>query len=132
MVEQWYYELEQKFKDVKCHAMVIMPNHFHCIIENTGFIDEHAISDEHVPSDKHILLGEHVGSPLRNIIAWFKTMTTNYYIRGVKQLNWTPFDGKLWQRNYWEHIIRNEQEYERISHYIINNPQKWKNDSLYR
>jgi len=36
MVEKWYYELENKFSDLQCHAMVVMPNHFHCIIENIG------------------------------------------------------------------------------------------------
>jgi len=57
-------------------------------------------------------------------------MTTNEYIRGVKSLDWEPFDGKLWQRNYWEHIIRNPNAYESISKYIINNPKKWDDDKL--
>ena len=57
-------------------------------------------------------------------------MTTNEYIRGVKTLGWQPFNGKLWQRNYWEHIIRNENAYYRIAEYIINNPKKWDNDKL--
>jgi len=57
-------------------------------------------------------------------------MSTNEYIRGVKNLGWEPFNGKLWQRNYWEHIIRNENEYNRIAEYIINNPQNWGNDTL--
>jgi len=39
--------------------------------------------------------------------------------------------GKLWQRNYHEHIIRNERSYQRISEYIINNPSKWKDDNFY-
>ena len=34
MVERWYRELENKYPDKRCHEMVIMPNHFHCIIEN--------------------------------------------------------------------------------------------------
>lgn len=38
---------------------------------------------------------------------------------------------KLWQRNYHEHIIRNEQSYQRISEYIINNPMNWKEDKFY-
>jgi hypothetical protein len=62
---------------------------------------------------------------------WFKTMTTNEYIRGVKTLNWKPFNKKLWQRNYYEHIIRDEQSYLRISEYIINNPAKWNSDKFY-
>lgn len=36
MVKFWYYKLESKFQDIKCYDMVIMPNHFHCIIENRG------------------------------------------------------------------------------------------------
>ena len=38
MVEHWYYELQNKFHDIKCHEMVVMPNHFHCIIENVGMV----------------------------------------------------------------------------------------------
>jgi REP element-mobilizing transposase RayT len=62
---------------------------------------------------------------------WFKTMVTNEYIRGVKTLNWQPFNKKLWQRNYYEHIIRNDNSYQNISNYIINNPAKWQDDVLY-
>jgi|GEM_PF-1257733 len=65
--------------------------------------------------------GEHTGSPLPRVIQWFKTMTTNEYIRGVKQHGWALFPGKLWQRNYYEHIIRNENEMTRIREYIMTN-----------
>jgi hypothetical protein len=74
--------------------------------------------------DKHAT-GEHTGSPLHRVIQWFKTMTTNEYIRGVKQNGWPSFPGKLWQRNYYEHIIRNENEMARIREYITNNPAQW-------
>jgi putative transposase len=122
MVEKWYYELMNKFPDIKCDEMIVMPNHFHCIIENVGM----AVGENEKP-----ILGEHVGSPLHAVVRWFKTMTTNEYIRGVKNLGWTQFDGKLWQRNYYEHIIRNEQSYHTISNYIINNPAKWQEDKFY-
>ena len=72
--------------------------------------------------------GEHTGSPLHRVIQWFKTMTTNEYICGVKQHGWTPFPGKLWQRNYYEHIVRNENEMARIREYIMNNPAQWAAD----
>ena len=75
--------------------------------------------------------GEHIGSPLHRIVQWFKTMTTNAYINGVKQYGWQPFSTRLWQRNYYEHIIRNQQGYEEIAAYIIENPLNWKNDKLY-
>jgi len=42
---------------------------------------------------------------------------------------WTPFDKKLWQRNYWEHVIRNDNELKRIREYIINNPLQWELDN---
>ena len=58
-------------------------------------------------------------------------MTTNAYIRGVKQNGWQPFPGKLWQRNYWERIVRDENELNRIREYIINNPSNWHDDEHY-
>jgi putative transposase len=58
-------------------------------------------------------------------------MTTNEYIRGVKQYGWPPFPGKLWQRNYWEHIVRDESELNRIREYVSNNPAQWEMDSLF-
>jgi hypothetical protein len=62
---------------------------------------------------------------LSYIIDRFKTGTTNKYIDGVKTSNWKPFHKKLWQRNYWERIIRNKAEYARIAKYIHNNPILW-------
>jgi putative transposase len=53
---------------------------------------------------------------------WFKTMTTNAYMRGVKQHGWTPFDGRLWQRTYYDHVIRNDAELDGIRDYIVTNP----------
>ncbi|MEA3316692.1 MAG: transposase [Bacteroidota bacterium] len=136
MIEKWYYELENKFHDIKNHEMVVMPNHFHCIIENVGSTvgaDLRVCPDN--KTNKQIISGEqisgeHVGSPLHRVVQWFKTMITNEYIRGVKYTNWKPFNGKLWQRNYWEHIIRNEKSYQSISDYIRNNPLKWDEDKF--
>jgi putative transposase len=77
------------------------------------------------------LLGEHIGSPLHRVMQWFKTMSTNEYIRGVKNLGWPPFAGKLWQRNYYERIIRNERAYRNIANYIVKNPENWREDNFY-
>ena len=72
--------------------------------------------------------GEHIGSPLPQVVQWFKTMITNEYIRGVKKHDSPPFAGKLWQRNYFDRIIRNEDELNRIREYILYNPLKWQLD----
>jgi hypothetical protein len=57
-------------------------------------------------------------------------MSTNEYILGVKQNDWPAFPGKLWQRNYWEHVVRDESELDRIREYIRNNPVRWELDKL--
>jgi len=67
---------------------------------------------------------------LGDIVHRFKTMTTKRYADGVKQCGWQSFAGKLWQRNYWEHIIRNEMELNRIRGYIHDNPSLWESDRL--
>jgi len=65
--------------------------------------------------------------PLHRVIQWFKTMITNEYIRSVKHSNWRRFTGKLWQRGYYEHIIRNDNERNNICEYIKNNSTNWIN-----
>jgi len=127
MVDKWYLELENKFQDIRCDEYIIMPNHFHAIIQNIGPVG----ADLCVCPDDHRhgrTSGEHTGSPLHRVIQWFKTMTTNEYIRGVKQYGWAPFPGRLWQRNYYEHIVRNENEMSRMRKYIRNNPAQWATD----
>ena len=66
--------------------------------------------------------GNHGGLPptvsLPDIVRRFKTLTTKRYANGVKQNGWTPFHGKLWQRNYYEYIIRNEKDLNGIREYI--------------
>lgn len=64
------------------------------------------------------LFGEIVGATLQDVVGWFKTMTTNEYIKNVKSGEYEPFDKKLWQRNYYEHIIRDENDYLTKAEYI--------------
>ena len=68
---------------------------------------------------------------LGEIVGAFKSVTTNEYIRGVKDKGWQPFDTRLWQRNYYEHIIRDQRSYDEISCYILDNPRYWRTDKLY-
>ena len=66
--------------------------------------------------------------PLGEIVQWFKTMTTNEFIRGVKESGWPRFDRKLWQRDYFEHVIRDEKALNNIRRYIRANPLMWPHD----
>ncbi|MCX6580233.1 MAG: hypothetical protein NT166_08615 [Candidatus Aminicenantes bacterium] len=63
-----------------------------------------------------------LGLPLPDIVSRIKTMSTKKYSEGVKQSGWQTFNGKLRQRNYYEHIIRDEHELFQIREYIENNP----------
>jgi REP element-mobilizing transposase RayT len=94
--------------------------------------NEHLNKNGHIGSPQHVdsVFGEHPGSPLGQVLQWFKTMSTNEYIRKVKSDNWPGFDGKLWQRDYWEHIIRNERSCNNIAAYIRYNPENWDIDSI--
>lgn len=127
MTIRWYAELENKYPEIHCHEMVVMPNHFHCIIQIDGIDRDFAYFDNkplYGPDNKkyHSTIGD--------IFDWFKTMTTNEYIRGVKNLGWKRFDGHLWQRNYWDDIISSDDSLERIAEYILRNPEKWEEDQL--
>ncbi|MDF1498126.1 MAG: transposase [Patescibacteria group bacterium] len=111
MIKKWLCELENKFKNIKLNEYIIMPNHIHLII--------------------FIMVGANLcvcPIGIQRIIQWLKTMTTNEYIRNVKQNDWKRFDRKLWQKNYYDRIIRNEKELDKIRKYILENPLKWELD----
>ncbi|EET21287.1 conserved hypothetical protein [Francisella philomiragia subsp. philomiragia ATCC 25015] len=128
MIDEIYHDLENKFTNIQCGKYVIMPNHFHCVIHICNDVKSNV--GVNLCVDPKLEKGEHAGTPLHKIIQWFKTMTTNAYINGVKTKNWQPFDKRLWQRNYYEHIIRNEKSYNEIVKYIQLNSLKWELDEL--
>ncbi len=66
-----------------------------------------------------------VAPTLGDVVGAYKSITTVEYTRGVKARGWRPFRGRLWQRNYYEHVIRDEDELGRAREYIVNNPLRW-------
>jgi REP element-mobilizing transposase RayT len=67
---------------------------------------------------------------LGDIVGAFKSLTTNRYIQMVKNGTLPPFDKRIWQRNFYEHIIRDDADHVRIAEYIENNPLTWAEDRL--
>jgi putative transposase len=137
MVEKVWLDLMQRFTNIELHEFVVMPNHFHSILEITGDVTYipigHPLSQvgntaivPPVPDANPHLSPKTVG----DIVGAFKSIATVQYIYAVKRRHWRPFNGKLFQRDYWEHIIRDERAFYRISNYIENNPKKWDNDKL--
>ena len=142
MVDKIWQEMPQHYPGVDVDFHVVMSNHFHGIIL---IIDENDVGAPHYGrpfksgqvqgSDKAQGPGQTQWSDptkrlsLGDIIGRFKSFTTHKYIDGVKNCNWEPFYKQLWQRNYYERIIRNEKELNRIRKYIIENPLKWESDN---
>jgi len=120
MVQDVWDELPAFYPGVQTDAFIVMPNHIHGIIILVG-AGSRACPDE---------IGQPQGvAPTRlslpDVVHRFKTMTTKRYIDGVKKFGWTPFRRRLWQRNYYEHIIRNDHALQRIREYIWTNPLRW-------
>ena len=65
------------------------------------------------------------------IVQAFKRYSTVEYIRLVKSGQAIPFDKRLWQRSFHDHIVRNETDYRMIAAYIQSNPQLWHKDCFY-
>ncbi|MYE88749.1 transposase [Candidatus Poribacteria bacterium] len=64
-------------------------------------------------------------SVLGDVIGAYKSLTTVEYVRGVKAMGWIPFDTRLWQRNYYEHVVRHDESLRDLQQYILDNPAEW-------
>jgi len=132
-INQHWCNLKNKFANIDLDEYVIMPNHLHGIIV---ILDDNNMGDHKGrPYRKNYVKNNFVGAglvPARpglgNIIGAFKSITTHKYIQNTKTKNWPWFAGRLWQRNYYERIIRNQKELNKIRLYIQNNPINWEKD----
>jgi len=135
MIMKWWAKVPEKFPDIILDEFIIMPNHFHAIVENTGAkSDEVAVgANPRVRPEDRIenAQTDKFSTQLYYLVQWFKTMSTNEYIRNVKNIGWEPFDKKVWQRSYHEHIIRDQKSYQKISEYIKSNPSRWEQDKFF-
>jgi len=119
--------------NVELGEFIIMPNHIHGIIAIT---DRPPIrwGELHSPqpgvgNTDECNRGE-CNSPLRSPSQTVGAIVRGYKSSVTKQLGVLGFNEKLWQRNYYEHIIRNDQSFQNITEYIITNPLKWDNDTF--
>jgi putative transposase len=113
--EQWNALLE-RFPNIELDIYQVMPNHFHGIIVVTENLDTQNV----IVQDKKPVLGDIIGA--------FKSITTHEYILGVDNKKWPQFYKRLWQRNYYEHVIRDEADLNRVRDYIQSNPANWDED----
>ncbi len=147
MVNIVWDEMQNNYPGVETDEFIIMPNHIHGIIVLVGAgpracpdtgpracpdTGPRACPDNGQPQITGQPQGVAPTLSLPDVVHRFKTMTTKRYTDGVKKNGWQPFPGKLWQRNYYERIIRDENELNNIRQYIRDNPMNWQNDKNFR
>lgn len=145
MIEKIWHEIADDFPNIHLKEYITMPNHIHGIIEIAVGADSISaqistpistqistpISDDiSIRKRAEMDSAPTIGTGLSRVVQSFKRHTTIEYINMVKQNILPSFDKRIWQRNYWEHIIRNENEFVKISEYIRNNPMNWNKDKL--
>lgn len=138
---QWE-QIPARFEKVEIGPNVVMPNHMHGIlVVRAGLAPAPGL----VPAP-----GVNMGQPqgpgqpqgsgqpqglprpktVGDIVGAYKSLVVNECLKVYKSQN--RFLGKVWQRNYYEHIIRDEQSYENIAAYILNNSRQWEEDQLFK
>ena len=115
MVDSHWRAIPARFPAIQLDEWVVMPNHFHGILHIAGTAFDGAL--ERAGTRPAPTLGDAIGS--------FKSLTTDGYIIGVRQLRWPGFERRVWERNFYDHVIRNDDELEKIRQYIRRNPLMW-------
>lgn len=114
--KQWNW-LAGQYPYVVLHAFVVMPNHIHGIIEINRTVRTGRDLSLRPTNDIKI-------KSLSEIMGAYKTTVS-------KQIHLLGYSNFAWQRSFHDHIIRDDQSYDTISNYILNNPQKWGEDKFY-
>mgnify|MGYP003795549223 FL=1 len=123
VVQFTWDDLVNHVDNIELGPFMIMPNHIHGIIQiiepNVGAGSEPARTE---PAPK----SSSSQTSLPEIVRQFKTFSA----RRINTLR-NSTDKPVWQRNYYEHIIRNDQSFQKIGEYILTNPVQWENDRYY-
>ena len=120
LVEFTWHDLVNHNGNIELREFVIMPNHVHGIIVIAAPAAPPApvrAGSEPAPTP--------APPPLSEIVRQFKTFSARR-INEKRGMRGVP----VWQRNYWEHIIRDQRAYDNIARYIRNNPLQWQTDKL--
>ena len=142
MLTETWCELPKFYHGIRIDQFQIMPNHVHGIIVIVGdgprAVPKCGITDDGRPQEVtptgngRIRVGDGPRAvptlSLSDVVQRFKSLTTRLYIQGVKKEDWEPFDAKLWQRSFFEHVIRDDKSLNKIRVYIRDNPLNWELD----
>ena len=141
MVWNRWIDLKNRFPKIEIDEFIVMPNHFHGILSvGAGLVsalpellEGMKLANKRIRADtRPAPTNQNADAKtLGDIICGFKSLTANEYIQNVKTGKFPPFEKSLWQRNYWEHIVRDDDDLNRIREYVIDNPINWKIDELF-
>lgn len=112
MISKVVGEMTERHPGIDVDSAVVMPNHVHLLLGNAVRLEATEAS-------------------VIDAIHWFKTITTNRYIVGVKLHGWPRFDKRLWQPGYHDRVVRNDKELDAFRKYIAENPQRWGDDTFH-
>jgi len=131
MIQGVWGRLNEHYAGLEVDEFVVMPNHLHGILVlgcDDATIPE---EDRQWPGRARRVPRRRLGCPaptgglsLSEIVRRFKTFTANQYRKAIS-LQELPDPGRLWQRNFYEHVIRNERDLSAIREYMVNNPLQW-------
>jgi len=128
---EWVKTAEMR-RDVVLSEFVVMPNHFHGILRIVGNDKVNPTKQEinrqtgsREKGDRQVAPTGPKTKSVGAVMAGFKSAVT----KQINTLRDTP-GAPVWQRNYFEHIIRDDTDYNKITEYILTNPRKWKDDRL--
>jgi REP element-mobilizing transposase RayT len=151
IIHDVWFALPLWFPTIALDEFVVMPNHTHCVVWNTVgatlAVAQNAVAQNAVIPDGYTpkIRARTGANPvptswvipepekiipapsLSDIVGAFKSLVFNVYLDWVK-INDPSRRAKFWQRNYYEHIVRNERELNAIRQYIIDNPDNWQVD----
>jgi putative transposase len=118
IVQECWLAIPDHFPHALLDEFVIMPNHLHGIIVLQEM--ENSVGARHVPRRRREEFGKPVPGSIPTIVRSFKSAATKH----INEYRGTP-GAPVWQRNYYEHIIRNDRSLHRIREYIATNPLRW-------
>ncbi len=123
LVEACWQEIPHHFPEIALDAFILMPNHLHgiLVITGRGTACRAPTSKVHQPA-----FGKPTAGSLATIIRSFKSAVTRGW-----HMNLCRVDRPIWQRNYFEYVIRNDRKLAQIREYIASNPAKWLKDKYF-
>jgi len=128
MVGATWRSLPERFPGTETGNSVVMPNHFHGIVILHADVGAALVAARDTDAPRAGTSPAPTAPSLGAMVGAFKSLVTRAYMRGVRNDGWPAFQGRLWQRNYYEHILRDEADHARAHLYIESNPMNWDED----